>query len=232
MGLNKNDRDRYLNNTCKKQSGEFCAGCGARPHPNIAEFYPEYPLVNSKLKPFFIKSKDGKRFLGLVLDHIDNEETHNNPENHQPLCQSCNMIKNPRGKLIGKPSFYTREATPEMQRGDEQEDRYRAWLNRECTVEHKADFITDQEAIYGGAEYLTDFSEGKTISPSTTTKYLKKVTSSNGLYFWYKGFVGLKINLHKLEDWLADVERRKQRKVKKLKEFQEAYVKDFKETEE
>lgn len=232
MGINKRDRDKYLKQSVEGQHGEYCRGCGARPHPSIAEFIPEYPSVESKLKPFFIQSKDKKKFLGVVLDHIDNDENHNDPENHQPLCQTCNTIKNPRGKLKGKETFYAREATPEMMRGDIQEDRYRSWINRECTVEHKADFITDQQAIYGGAEYLTDFSEGKTISPSTTTKYLKKLTSDTGIYFWFKGFVGLKINLHKLEAWLEEVERKKQRKVKKLKEFQEAYVKDFGEPEE
>ena len=231
MGLNKNDRDRYLKDSCKNQNGEFCRGCGARPHPSIAEFYPENLSVDSKLKPFFIKSKDKKKFLGIVLDHIDNDESHNDTENHQPLCHTCNSIKNPRGKLKGSTTIYDREATPEMQRGDEQEHRYRSWLNGECTVEHKQDFISQDEAINSGAEYLTDFSQGKTISPTTTRKYLKKLTSGTGMYFWFKGFVGLKINLHKLEEWLADVEKRKQRKVRKLNEFQEAYIKDFKEPE-
>ena len=236
MGINKKDKDRYLKDACRKQGGEFCRGCGARPHPSLALFFPEYPNVNSKLEPFWIKSKEKdkskQRFLGIILDHIDNDTNHNDSENHQPLCQSCNAIKNPRGKLEGKNSMYESPPSAEMQRGDEQEEKYRAWINAECTVEHKADFIMENEARYGGAEYLTDFMEGKTISPTTTRKYIKKLTSNTGWYFWYKGFVGLKINLHKLEQWLAEVEKRKQRKVKKLKEFQEAYVKDFKETEE
>jgi len=32
----------------------------------------------------------------LVIDHKDNNNSNNSPENHQFLCRSCNYLKNPR----------------------------------------------------------------------------------------------------------------------------------------
>ena len=220
MGMNKKQHDYYYPKICVKQHGEFCKGCGVYPHPSVARCMPELPILISKLKIFWLTTKEGKWIIPHI-DHIDGDDNNNDLENLQLLCPSCNNLK----KQIKRTILSTREKSPEMVRGDLQEDQYRSWLNTQCTVE--GDFITDDEAINGGAEHLTDFSDGKTISPVTTRRYLKKLTSIVGWYYWYKGFVGLKINLPKLDAYLTEVERRKGKKIKKIQEFHEAYIKDF-----
>jgi len=214
--MNKKQRDDEYDKLYDKQHGEYCNGCGAIPHPTVAK----YKQPKSTLEPFYIVSKKGK-FLPLEIDHIDGDSLNIILENEQFMCPSCNNIKKPRKRM----ELSERPKTAEMQRGDLQEDNYRSWLNRQ--VAHERDFITDEEAIYGGAEWLTNFSAGETISPVTTRRYLKKLTSSVGIYYWYKGFIGLKSKLVNLEEYLNEVQRKKGRKVKKLEEFVEAYQKDF-----
>jgi len=217
--VNKRQRDEEYPKIYKKQHGEYCIGCGAVPYPSMAKFPQESP--NKKLKPFYIISKETKEYLPLQIDHIDNDPTNTTIENEQFMCAKCNNHKKPRGKSMNT----NRPKTPEMERGDMQEDSWRSWLNGQVTGEK--DFIRDDDAIDGGAEYLTNFSDGKTISPDTTRKYLKKVTSSTGMYYWHKGFVGLKSQRVKLDDYISQVEGKKQKKINKLEELDEAYQKDF-----
>ncbi len=225
MGIGKEQHDKLYPLVVEKQHGEFCLGCGVYPHPKRSYLEePEGIPIHTKLNVFFCKNKDKTKLLGLIIDHIDNDDSNNDITNLQLLCKSCNNIKNSRSKKRRR--MTEREKTPEMARGDKQEDRYRSWLNIEVTVEHKYKFISEDEAVYGGAEALTDFSIGETISPVTTRRYLKKLTTSAGMYYWYKGFVGLKINLTLLEQWFTDVEHAKRRKVKKINEFHEAYLKE------
>lgn len=223
MGINKEQHDKLYPLIIEKQHGEYCLGCGAIPHESVSCLdEPEGIPINSKLIPFYVTNKDKTRLLGLIIDHVDRDTNHNDLSNLQLLCRTCNQFKDPRQK---KKTLSDREKSPEMARGDKQEDRYRSWLNIEVTVEHKHKFISEDEAIYGGAEALTDFSLGETISPVTTRRYLKKLTTSSGMYYWYKGFVGMKINLTLLEEWFTEVEHEKRRKVKKINEFHEAYLK-------
>ena len=218
--MNKRQHDEEYPKIYNKQHGEYCKGCGAVPHPSLAKFPQKSP--NKKLKPFYIKAKEEPhQYLQLQIDHIDGDPLNITTENEQFMCSKCNNLKKPRGKTMNS----NRPKTPEMERGDKQEDSWRSWLNRSVTGER--DFITDDDAIDGGAEYLTNFSNGDTISPDTTRKYLKKVTSVSGMYYWYKGFVGLKSRRIQLEEYFEEIEKKKGRKVKKMQEFTEAYEKDF-----
>jgi len=218
--MNKRQRDEEYPKIYEKQHGEYCNGCGAIPHPSVA-WYQNHQIFTMKLKPFYIISKETKKYLALQIDHIDNDPTNISVENEQFLCPSCNNVKKPRRKTMNT----DRPKTPEMERGDMQEDSWRSWLNKQVTIDR--DFITDDDAIDGGAEYLTNFSDGKTISPDTTRKYLKKVTSMAGMYYWHKGFVGLKTKRAILDEYFHNVEQRKGRKINKLAEIDEAYQKDF-----
>lgn len=218
--MNKRQRDEEYPKIYHKQHGEYCKGCGAVPYPSVAKYPQESP--NKKLKPFYIKAKEEPHeYLQLQIDHIDGDPLNITIENEQFMCPKCNNLKKPRKRS----SLTDRPKTAEMERGDMQEDNWRSWLNKAVTIER--DFIKDEEAIYGGAEYLTNFSNNETISPVTTRRYLKKVTSGIGMYYLYKGFVGLKSKRVKLEEYFEGVEKQKGRKVKKMQEFAEAYEKDF-----
>lgn len=218
--MNERQRNEEYPKLYDKQHGEYCKGCGAVPHPSVAKYPQESP--NKKLKPFYIIRKEKPhRYLQLQIDHIDGDPLNITIDNEQFMCPKCNNLKKPRKRS----NLTDRPKTAEMERGDFQEDNWRSWLNRAVTIER--DFIRDEEAIYGGAEYLTNFSNNETISPVTTRRYLKKVTSGIGMYYFYKGFVGLKSKRVKLEEYFEGVEKQKGRKIKKMQEFAEAYEKDY-----
>jgi len=217
--MNKRQRDEEYPKIYKKQHGEYCVGCGAVPYPSMARFPQESP--SKLLKPFYIISKETKEYLPMQIDHIDNDTTNTLLENEQFMCSKCNNYKKPRKRSM----LSERPKTAEMERGDLQEDNYRSWLNRQ--VAQDRDFITDEEAIYGGAEWLTNFSFNETISPVTTRRYLKKLTSSVGMYYWFKGFIGLKAKLVNLEEFIEKIQKQKARRIKKQQEFVDAYQKEF-----
>lgn len=196
--MNGRERAERYPEVVEKQHGEFCNGCGKNVFHNPYSKLPKWTCVI------------------LYIDHIDNDKTHNDIENYQLLCPTCNRIKNPkRSEVISE-----RPKGPEMQRGDIQEAEYRTWV-REQIIKH--DWITDDDCIDAGAEYLTNFTDGKTISPVTTRRYLGKMTSTAGEYAVEKGWVTFAWKLPNLVDWLNKIKRDKDLKIEKMNEIRESF---------
>jgi len=219
--LLKAHRDYWYLNVVNKQYGEFCNGCGVCPFPSYAIILPTIPVLISNLSlNYFINSlkKNGGRKIvtKLYLDHIDNDQTHNHIDNFQLLCPSCNRIKNP--KKIGTSIGRTR--TPEMERGDKQEKEYRNYI-REQIIEN--DWILEDDAIDGGAEYLTNFDEELTISTETVKRYLSKMVSNTGQYTRKHGYITFKWKLPQLDKAVKEAKSRKDVRIKKTQELEESY---------
>ncbi len=127
----------------------------------------------------------------LEIDHVDGNKRNDDPRNLQLLCKKCNVTKENKGragrespsamrereKKEGKPA--TRMATelidytkgsPEMQASFFFQDDFRQWL---LDVIAKQGSFLKQDAINAGAEVVG-------CSPSTSTKYISKLTSSEG----------------------------------------------------
>ena len=55
-----------------------------------------YELLKVKYGEFCMMCLASHTERELVIDHIDNDNSNNNPNNLQFLCRSCNYKKNPR----------------------------------------------------------------------------------------------------------------------------------------
>jgi len=143
---NMNNRQRKIAYAHLKKFGAYCRGCQA--------------LESEK---------------ELVIDHKDNNNSHNHPSNLQFLCRSCNYIKNPRlaerepldvcgGEcdLFSKPTEIS--------------------INREKEPEFR-EYVIQQVARNGPMkrrEIVNTASERIGISQKTATRYLDKMCSSEG----------------------------------------------------
>lgn len=219
MGINKQQRNYWYPKVVYKFNKEACNGCGVVIYPSYALVLPEIPILISKLNlNYWINSTKGKKLCTILyLDHIDNDDSHNDLDNFQLLCPACNHIKNPRraGNNISK-----RTKTPEMERGDKQENDFREWVRKEVL---RDDWIKVDDVVYGGAEYLTNFSEGKTISPETTKRYLAKMTSITGQYTIKKDYLTFKYKLPQLDEWLQRGINNRDQAIQKTRELTETY---------
>jgi hypothetical protein len=121
----------------------------------------------------------------LVVDHKDNDNDNNDPNNWQFLCYRCNYLKNPRlaertepldsvwGGVSEVISTYREN---EISINREKEPLFRKYV--EYTVKELGQ-VSQQDLINGGAEYCS-------CSIKTTTKYLAKLTSPVGKYDKFK----------------------------------------------
>jgi len=151
------------------RDGEFCQICGR---------FPTTPFA-------------------LDIDHIDGNKKNNDESNLRLLCRRCNVSlentrrpfrpsvqeerENPRTRICKQAASY-RDGSAEMQANYLFEVDYRSWL---LAYIHENGFISKKEAINGGAEVVG-------CNPTTSTKYLSKLTS----------FVG---PLREIRDMLGDV---------------------------
>lgn len=112
----------------------------------------------------------------LVLDHMNNDNSDNSLNNLQLLCKSCNYLKNPRKQpvdnLCVRVCEEERPLTPEMVENRRKEPRFRRWLFGKILKDGK---IRYEEAVDAGAEYIQ-------ASTETVKRYLRKMTSSEGMY--------------------------------------------------
>src|SRR5690242_10513692 len=116
--MNKRQHDYWYPQLMKKHHGEFCAGCGIHK----------------------IKTTEKR----ILIDHIDNNDTHNTLDNLQFLCRSCNRIKNPSKKFIpDKPMTYSEFKNLEG------EPKFRSWLFNYVLDNCRIEF---DEAVDSGAE--------------------------------------------------------------------------------
>lgn len=117
----------------------------------------------------------------LVVEHIDNDNSDNDPNNLQLLCRSCNYKKNPRLAErepldmceceLRKHTTYE-YTTDEIRINKEKEPLFREYVDN--TIEEKVEF-EKEDLINSGAETIG-------IATITADRYLKKLCSSAGNY--------------------------------------------------
>ena len=112
----------------------------------------------------------------LVIDHRNNNNSDNRIENLQLLCRACNYCKNPRKEPVDNLCVSVceeeRPLPPEMIENRRKEPRFRRWVFDKVLANRR---IRYEEAINAGAEYIQASSE-------TVKRYLRKMTSSEGMY--------------------------------------------------
>lgn len=185
--MNSKDRQYWYPLIVEKQHGEYCMGCGIS-----RVFLPRYKL---KGKFSLLHSKQVRDFLTpiLYIDHIDNDNSHNELSNFQLLCPSCNKIKNPTLKV----ELPYRPFTPEMAKNTKFEKKWRKWIN-DVVIEKGG--LPIEEAIDGGAEKFG-------LSPETTRKYVKKIISDEGNYGIFDDSIVFKKDIPILEEEKAKKEQ-------------------------
>jgi hypothetical protein len=136
---------------------------------------------------------------GLDIDHIDGDKTNGDPRNLRLLCRSCNVSEENKSRAqcpsdqgerereegqpntrLAKEAVDYKGGSIEMQACFLFELDYRDWVLKE--VKQKGAFLK-KEAIFAGAEIVG-------CSPTTTSKYLAKLTSSAGPIQEYKDKLG------------------------------------------
>ncbi len=111
----------------------------------------------------------------LVVDHIDNNNSNNDPDNWQLLCRSCNSKKNPRGASKPKnDSFEIHEppSSEEIIRNKKYEPVFREWLEKLIS---KYKRVSLKDVISAGAEITG-------ASLITIERYLEKLCSFAGKF--------------------------------------------------
>lgn len=141
--MNKKQRNYWLRYFSISQKN-FCVGC----HKQV--------YLNQEPK--------------AVVDHKDNDSSHNIAKNLQILCRSCNRIKNPSQKYIPKRILTQSEAT-----NLRAENQWRDWVGSKVLFFGQQGFDVE-DAIYAGAELLN-------VSPETIERrWMRKITSSAGKF--------------------------------------------------
>ena len=119
----------------------------------------------------------------LVVDHIDNNNSNNHPENVQLLCRRCNYKKNPRiserepldnCESVCPPIHYISfiHHENEIERSKKKEPLFRKYVIEK--IESNLEWEVE-DLINSGAEKTG-------ISTITAERYLKKMCSSEGSY--------------------------------------------------
>ena len=151
--MNSKQREMLIPHIEAKQGGKFCVLCGKT----------KEQLMN-----------DGKSGQ-LCIDHKDNNNNHNELENLQFLCHSCNTKKN--HPSIEEPQ--QRVMTPEMYLGRSFEKRFRSWVNGLMRDPENNGHLEYHFLVNSGAEKVD-------CSPETIKRYLLKLTSKEGMYEWFE----------------------------------------------
>lgn len=134
-------------------------------------------------------------FYSLDIDHSDGNPKNNRESNLRLLCRSCNVsqenhrLAKSRSVQGERESSWTRvvklsvpyrDGSPEMQANLLFEIDFRAWLIQHIS---KYEFISKKEAINSGAEVVG-------CNPTTSAKYLAKLTSQRGPLAEMKDMLG------------------------------------------
>ena len=114
----------------------------------------------------------------LIIDHKDNNNSNNHPNNWQFLCRSCNYIKNPRlaerpldvcvGEKVGECDLFSKPTEISINR--EKEPEFREYVIRQVA----------RNGPMKRRELVNTASERIGISQKTATRYLDKMCSSEG----------------------------------------------------
>ena len=112
----------------------------------------------------------------LVVDHIDNDNNNNHPDNYQLLCYKCNYLKNPRRPLdICECVRTVPEIQSEIEINRTVEPLFREYLSQTFA---NVESMPKKEIVNASASYLD-------VSPITTSRYLDKECSIEGNYEFF-----------------------------------------------
>lgn len=125
-----------------KRDGEYCRGCGV--------------LASERQ---------------LVLDHKDNNNDNNDPENLQFLCRSCNYIKNPRRPVDMCEREEEAHVESELEVSKKKQPLFRRYIYHQL---NERGVVPRKLLRNGGAEHVD-------ISTITADRYLEKMCSEIGM---------------------------------------------------
>ena len=125
-----------------KRDGEYCRCCGVLPTER-----------------------------SLVIDHKDNDNGNNHPDNLQLLCRRCNYLKNPRRPVdVCENVGEAQAGSDELMTSRLKEPQFRKFVYHEL---NEIQEVPENDLIYSGSEDIG-------ISPVTAKRYLSKMCSSRG----------------------------------------------------
>ena len=109
----------------------------------------------------------------LVVDHKDNNNSNNNPENLQLLSRRCNYIKNSRrpvDECVSENNDLTNISEIAINR------------NKEPQFKKMLAQLINESGAYPVKDLINSIAERLDLSPVTVKRYLDKVCSSQGIY--------------------------------------------------
>ena len=111
----------------------------------------------------------------LIIDHRDNNNSNNNPDNLQLLCRSCNYLKNPRGSErpvdMCVSHGWSRDLS-EIEISRTKKPKFKKFVAKWVNEERE---VPEEDLIYSGSESLD-------ICPITDYRYLRPMCSRDGIY--------------------------------------------------
>ena len=120
----------------------------------------------------------------LIIDHKDNNNSNNNPDNWQFLCRSCNYIKNPRlrerpldmcvGEKVEEFDLFSKPTEISINR--EKEPMFVEYVFQKVSMNR---MIDEKELINSGSYRIG-------ISQKTAVRYMDKICSDDGEFKRYK----------------------------------------------
>jgi hypothetical protein len=106
----------------------------------------------------------------LVLDHINNNNKDNRPENLQLLCRRCNYLKNPRRPVDSCVSEHAESEQTVLSINKLKEPMFRKYVIHRVNEENA---VPESDLLNAGAETIG-------MSPVTAKRHLGKMCSSAG----------------------------------------------------
>ncbi|MBA7675633.1 hypothetical protein ES703_83869 [subsurface metagenome] len=129
----------------------------------------------------------------LDIDHVDGDDWNNDPDNLQLLCRSCNVVKENKRRAGGAPPSDQYVCEREGKEGKASTRVSKDIVNyKEGSTEMQANFLFEVDfrkwllgkiREQGGYPKLDAIASGAEVvgcSPSTTARYLTKLTSKQG----------------------------------------------------
>ena len=108
----------------------------------------------------------------LIIDHKNNNNNDNRPENWQFLCRGCNYLKNPRRPLDRCVSERVTDCDArEIEVSKIKEPSFRKFVYHELNESNE---VPESDLVNSAAEDIG-------ISPVTAKRYLNKMCSSRGI---------------------------------------------------
>lgn len=163
-GASKHQKEFFYPKVVNLQHGEYCKGCG----------------FSSESKNFKDKSRNPRKFTGLILDKINNDHNHNicdnESEDFQILCIVCNGIKNPRGK--SKPENNLRMTYSERKNKNAEKP-----MMNELKTRLEAGEVIPWKQWVCDAAFDFDVSTEPTIEERYYAKYFKSKNGPFELYY-------------------------------------------------